>query len=100
MKKTDRGFVHLPLREAMVRHAIKRMWQRRGVLLSRPDYDAIAQNIRSGAIAKSCDAAKGCTAHSLTYRGQNVVAIWSPEHDCIVTFYPTLAWIERKAVTV
>lgn len=94
-KQCRSGFVHLSHRDAMIRHAIKRLYQRKGILLSNPEYEAIADKVRSGAHPQVATDRWGRRVHRVEYRGAVVFAIWDAERDAICTFFPTLSWLEN-----
>jgi hypothetical protein len=83
-------------RDRMVRHAMRRLWQRQGIALSGAEYDAIAQGIRAGLYRLTAQGAKGCLIYEVAYRNKTVYAVWTNEFDCVKTFLPCRAFIERN----
>ncbi|BAQ16956.1 hypothetical protein [Methyloceanibacter caenitepidi] len=77
-------------RESAKIHAINRLWQRAGIVLSSPDYEGLCEQI--GATVED-----DCLVE-VPVRDETVVAVWSAELDCIVTFFRTPTPNQRSRV--
>ena len=77
-------------REAMCRHAMSRLRDRKGVRLSRGAFGELCRIVagRRGVELKS-----GRQAIPVTIRGRKAIAIWCDYHQCIVTFYGSARWL-------
>jgi hypothetical protein len=84
-------------REKMRFHAIGRLWQRRGVILSDAQYEAIVHGIRVGCYKQIAVGDKQRQIFEITHRGNTVYAVFDPQFDCVVTFLPHRTWAERHA---
>lgn len=71
-------------REIVIRHACRRGGQRSNSFMSREAYDGIMEEIRKR--QADMTSSLGQRGYSIAFRGTNLVAVWSDEHDCIVTF--------------
>lgn len=83
-------------KDRMVLHSLRRLWQRQGIMLSNPEYEAIAQGIRAGLYRLVAIGERDCPIYEVTYRNKTVYAVWSKQFDCVKTFLPCRQWIERN----
>jgi len=83
-------------REKMRLHAVRRLWQRRGVALSDAQYEALCAGIRAGLYHVSCSGADGSVVYRLIIQEKTVFAVWRSDFDAIVTFLPAKEWIGRN----
>jgi hypothetical protein len=83
-------------REIMRFHAIRRLWQRRGIILSDAEYEAIVTGIRAGLYKQIAMGEKRRPIYELVYRDKTVCAVFDREYDAVVTFLPHRTWAERN----
>ena len=82
-------------RDKMVLHATRRLWQRRGIALSKSEYEAIASGIAAGLYRQVATGEDNHPVYEITYRNITVYAVWSPTFGCVKTFLPCQQWIGR-----
>lgn len=85
-------------RDAMILHALRRFKERCGRALSRHEYDALCEHIRRGGpeLDPCGETQDGQPLYRVrVYGNQIAYALWLPEQELIVTFFPRLNWLQR-----
>lgn len=77
-------------------HAIRRLWQRHGIILSDAEYDAIGHGIAVGLYKQIALGMHARQIYELVHRGRTLFAVWDARINAIVTFLPHQTWIERN----
>lgn len=85
-------------RESMIEHSIRKLWERRGIALSAPEYEAIAAGIRAGLYKQVAIDHHGQKVFEVSYRDRTVYAVWAHEFDCVRTFLPCREWVGSRKV--
>lgn len=83
-------------REKMRFHAVRRLWERRGIYLADAEYEAIVVGVRAGLYKQVARGEKGRTIFEVVYRDRTVYAVWEPAEAAIITFLPHRTWAERN----
>ncbi len=77
-------------RDQMKRHAIYRMYERYGLVLSFPEYNALCATIAARP-GEHCATGYGKRLFfRVVFRHVQTIALWDTEHQAIVTFVPRL----------
>lgn len=89
----DIGLTH---EEAMLRHALRALWERQGVAISRAEYMdlCVAIFLNRHPIALRDD--RGQPAYRLRVHDVETFAVWSVPLARIVTFLPSREWVGRR----
>lgn len=82
-------------REKMRYHAVGRLWQRRGIILSDAEYEAIVSGIRAGLYKQIATGERNRPIFEFVYRDKTVLAVWDAEFSAVVTFLPHREWLNR-----
>lgn len=84
--KRGRDMTH---RGAMRMHAIRRLFQRHGMVITNTEFGQMVAAIADGRNPALGPARCGGTLHAFTMRGRTVYAVWNVEEACIATFLPS-----------
>jgi hypothetical protein len=74
----------------MQKHAIGRMYERYGLVLSYPEYFALCAEIANRQNSFIATGYQGRLFYRMRFRGITTLALWDPAYACIVTFVPRL----------
>ena len=91
------SFVHLPHKRAAEQHAIKRLFQRRGIIITAAEYRQLTAMCADGRAPTLAPAWGGGTIHRLQHRGEALFAVYKSELEAIVTFLPVAPMELRSA---
>jgi predicted lipoprotein with Yx(FWY)xxD motif len=83
-------------RENQRTHALRRLYQRHGLAMGLKEYAALCEQIAAGTHPSLGAARRGGTLHTIRHRGKTVVAVFSPDTACVVTFLPAGTPIELR----
>lgn len=70
-------------------HALRRLYQRHGFAMNTAEYQAACEKITRGDCPVVGNGRNGGTLHVIKHRGRDIVAIYSPLTQQIVTFLPS-----------
>jgi hypothetical protein len=76
--------------ERMARHAKRRMWERKGIVLTDADYAAICADVGARLDEAVPTPHSGRVFVRMRFRGAEMVAIWDLEFGCVVSFVPQI----------
>ena|ERR1700677_4162924 len=94
MFPAERNLVHV---ENMQNHAIKRLFERYGIVLPIPDYRKFCRMCMDGTSPPLVRGAGESTIHKLEFRGKTLWAIFRFDQRAIATFLPKTPHEIRKA---
>lgn len=69
-------------------HAMRRVYQRYGILVDPPDYSRMCNDIISGKNQSIGPGRAGGTMHVVKHRGQDLVAVFDDKTQQVATFLP------------
>ena len=87
---------HLTHLQAIERHALRALWERRGVAFSASQYLDLCAKCFNGDMPIEMKDDRGQPVYRVDVRGSAMFAIWSIEHAHIVTFLPCREWVGAR----
>lgn len=94
-KRRGSNLTHL---QAVERHALRALWERRGVAISAAQYLDICVACMLGQHPMELRDYKGSPVYRVDVRGTWMFAVWSVQHARIVTFLPCREWVGNKFI--
>lgn len=82
-------------RDNIAVHAIRRLRERKGLEISRAEYEAISADLAN---CRGLELRSGSRAIPCTIRGRKVIALYCDRRRCVVTFFPNSRWLFGKSV--
>lgn len=81
-------FIDYPHFNNARQHALKRAFQRWGLVVTLAEYSEMSAACRDGKVPVVADSTqtKGATVHIVNHRNRQLWAVFNPELGCIVTF--------------
>lgn len=86
----------MPHAEAMMNHAIRRLFQRHGIIISIAEYKALTDQCADGTAPPLGIGSHEGTFHRVTFRKRDLWLVYRHDQRAVVSFYPGEPAIMRR----